>query len=144
MKNLYILLLIIVTSISCNSSKQTIQKEATANLIENDTIKISGPNLEYDIIIIEPGFNYWLKSVAKPEGYYNQSYLENKNTFYVSEWNNRVNQPSRHSQNLYEMAINYQSGTDYGYEVNYKLYNYFIYFQNTYKQNLLGGRVPIN
>ena len=31
-----------------------------------------------------------------------------------------------------------QQGIDYGYDVNYKLYNYFIYFQLTYKQQLTG------
>ena len=70
--------------------------------------------------------------------------LENKNIFYVQAWNDRVLQPQRFSPNLYEMQINYQQSIDYGYEVNYKLYNYFIYFQNKYKQNLLGGRVPVN
>ncbi len=46
--------------------------------------------------------------------------------------------------NLYELQIDYQSNIDYGYDVNYKLYNYFVYFQNRYKQNLLGGRIPPN
>ena len=36
------------------------------------------------------------------------------------------------------MQIDYQAHIDYGYEVNYKLYNYFIYFQIQYKQRLAG------
>jgi hypothetical protein len=49
------------------------------------------------------------------------------------EWN-RVLQPSL-QWNLYEMTINYNQNIDYGYEVNYLIYNYMVYFQNTYKQN---------
>ena len=70
-----------------------------------------------------------------------QTYLENRNIIYVSEWNSRVLQPQRFNPNLYEMQIDYRQGIDYGYEVNYKLYNYFIYFQLKYKQQL-AGRVP--
>jgi len=50
-------------------------------------------------------------------------------------------QPQRFDPNLYELQIDYQQGIDYGYEVNYKLYNYFIYFQLTYKQRL-GPFIP--
>ncbi len=47
-------------------------------------------------------------------------------------------QPHNFNPNLYEMRIDYDPSIDYGYEVNYKLYNYFIYFQLTYKQKLTG------
>ncbi len=110
----------------------------------SDTIKISSPDLGYDIIIIEQGFNIWLETQAKPKSYYNQNFLENKNQRLVREWNARVLNPIQYSSQLYEMQINYQSGIDYGYDLNYKLYNYFIFFQNKYKQNLLGTRVPLN
>ena len=39
-------------------------------------------------------------------------------------------------RSLYELRIDYDTRTDYGYEVNYKLYNYFVYFQMKYKQQL--------
>jgi type IV pilus biogenesis protein CpaD/CtpE len=144
MKNIIAIIIITLFCFSCNSSRKTIKQDFTQQVKDNDTVTISSNSLEYDIIIIEPGFNTWLNSIAKLEGFYTKSYLEQKNSFYVTAWNTRVNQPNQFSQNLYEMQINYQSGLDYGYELNYKLYNYFIYFQNTYKQNLLGGRVPIN
>jgi hypothetical protein len=37
------------------------------------------------------------------------------------------------------MTINYEYGIDYGYEVNYLIYNYMIYFQNTNNQRLFGN-----
>ncbi|MFD1613653.1 DUF6146 family protein [Gelatiniphilus marinus] len=122
------------TSKPINSQKNITEKELAA--ANNDTVTIANDKLEYEITIIEPGFNYWLASRAKPEGYYSQQFLENRNHQYVVEWNQRVLQPQRFNPNLYEMQIDYQPGIDYGYEVNYKLYNYFIYFQLTYKQQL--------
>lgn len=143
MKPFLYILLVGGLLIGCNSSKtiNSNTKKDTVNVVENDTVSIANADLEYEIIIIEPGFNTWLASTAKPEGYYSQSYLETKNLFYVQQWNNRVLQPSRYNQNLYEMQIDYRAGIDYGYEVNYKLYNYFVYFQLTYNQRL-GGSVP--
>ncbi|MCI4443875.1 MAG: hypothetical protein JHC39_10295 [Lentimicrobium sp.] len=109
---------------------------------QNDTIRIANDSLQYEVIIIDPGFSTWLVTRAYPRGYHTQSYMENKNIFYVSEWNLRVLQPQRYDPNLYEMTINYDPNIDYGYEVNYLIYNYMIYFQNTYKQKL-NGYVPM-
>ncbi|QDO95074.1 hypothetical protein FNB79_14205 [Formosa sediminum] len=139
MKNIFYILLITICCIGCNTSKKNIQKATnseTLNLTKNDTVRIENDSLEYEIIIIEPGFNSWLKSTAKPEGYYTQQYLETKNYMLVTEWNNRVSNPQRFDPNLYELRIDYRPNIDYGYEVNYKMYNYFIYFQLKYKQRL--------
>ena len=141
MKNLAFAACIILIVYSCTTSKKTVEADNSSAQI-GDTIKITSDKTEYEIIIIEPGFNVWLNTTARPEGFYNQTYLENKNIFYVQAWNNRVLQPQRYNPNLYEMQIDYRQNIDYGYELNYKLYNYFIYFQNKYNQNLLGGRVP--
>lgn len=109
--------------------------------VEGDTIEISSSKTEYEIIIIEPGFNTWFRSLAKPEGYYSQSYFETRNLIYVTNWNQRVLDPNAFDPTLYEMQINYNQNIDYGYEVNYKLYYYFIYFQRKYRQRL-GPFVP--
>lgn len=130
---------------NCGTTKDSLSisnDEKTAfEQIEGDTITISSDKTEYEIIIIEPGFNTWLNSIAKPEGYYSQSFLENRNYLMVIEWNQRVIQPSRFNPNLYELQIDYSQNIDYGYEVNYKLYNYFIYFQRKYNQRL-GPFIP--
>lgn len=105
----------------------------------NDTIRIANDSLEYEILIIEPGFESWLVTQPK-RGFYGQSLLESKNRSFVSEYNNRVLQPNRYSRNLYGEQINYDPAVDYGYEVNYLLYNYFVYFQDRYNQKFIGGR----
>lgn len=108
---------------------------------QNDTIRIANDELQYEVIIIDPGFSSWLASMAHSRSYHSQSFLENKNRIYITEWNRRVLQTQQYSFNLYEMTINYEPFIDYGYEVNYLIYNYMIYFQNTYKQKL-NGYVP--
>jgi len=133
-----LLLCITVAFYSCNSTKQTSTPNEEIAVSDQDTVRIANEELEYEIIIIEPGFNVWLVSTARPEGYYSQSFLESRNLLYVAEWNRRVINGTQYDPSLYEMQIDYQQGIDYGYEVNYKLYNYFIYFQRRYKQKLAG------
>lgn len=144
MKNsLYLLALVLgLILISCTAQKTSIKQQKDLNSNVNDTIKIANDDLEYEVIIIDPGFSTWLNSMAQPRGFYTQSYLETKNQLYVNEWNNRFLQPQRYSRDLYEMSIDYDSNIDYGYEVNYLIYNYMIYFQNNYRQRLF-GRVPL-
>ena len=130
---------IVATMVYCSTTKNNAVAKKTHT--ETDTIKIVNEEEEYEIIIIDPGFNSWLVSRAKPKGFYSQQFLENKNYQYVTTWNIRVNNPSRYSRDLYGMNIDYQPNIDYGYEVNYLLFNYFIYFQQTYRQRLAGGNI---
>jgi hypothetical protein len=144
-KYLYILILLLVIVACSTVSKNTVTANTpvhTPKVAVNDTVRIANDSLEYEVIIIDNGFSTWLASTALPRNYYSLTYLENKNYLYVTEWNNRVLQPQRYSPNLYEMTIDYRPNIHYGYEVNYLIYNYMIYFQNTYKQKL-GGYVPI-
>ena len=129
----------------CGSSQKSLgispEESQVFKQQEADTVEISDPESNYEIIIIEPGFDYWLRTMARPRGYYTQSFLETRNRLYVTEWNNRVIWPRRYDPLLYELQINYDPLVDYGYEVNYKLYNYFIYFQRKYGQRL-GPFIP--
>ena len=141
-KSIYIIAVIICVIVGCSTSKSVVVEKEKPTGIKSDTIRIANDKLEYEVIIIDPGFSSWLASNAQPRNYHSQSYLESKNQIWISEWNNRVLQPMRYSPNLYEMTIDYTPSIDYGYEVNYLIYNYLVYFQNTYKQKLF-GYVPL-
>jgi hypothetical protein len=136
----FLMAMILLFITSCSTQKQALdisnEEQALFDSKEEQPVEIKDEKTEYEIIIIEPGFNTWLLSIAKPEGYYSQSFLENRNAILVMNWNQRVLQPNVYNPNLYEMQINYDPNIDYGYEVNYKLYNYFIYFQRKYNQRL--------
>lgn len=142
MKNsIYIAAFFFCLIIGCNSSKSTMKSADRPLATQKDTVRIANDSLEYEVIIIDPGFSTWLASMALPRNFHSLTYLENKNQIYVNEWNRRAIQPQRYN-NLYEMTIDYDPNIRYGYEVNYLIYNYMIYFQNTFKQKL-GGYVPI-
>jgi len=132
----FIIVLILIASCKSYNTNQTINNENKNSLVQSDTVYINSDENDYEIIIIEPGFNTWLASTARPEGYYSQEFLESRNAIFVQSWNQRNMQPQTYDPNLYELRIDYDTRTDYGYEINYKLYNYFIYFQLTYKQKL--------
>ncbi|MFY7811776.1 MAG: DUF6146 family protein [Flavobacterium sp.] len=101
---------------------------------KNDTLRIANDSLEYELIIIEPGFNGWLASRPQQRGFYTQNFLEARNRVWVLTYNNRVFQ----NPALYHNTIDYQQHINYGYEVNFLLYHYLLYFQQRYQQNLGG------
>ncbi len=122
----------------CNTGKPAMGVKNPDKITKNDTIRIANDSLEYEIIIIEPGFSSWLLS-QPPKGYYGISYLETKNQIWTTEYNTRVRGIGA-NRNLYEQEINYDPFIRYGLDVNYLLYNYFVYFQKTYNQKFIGGR----
>lgn len=139
MKNFIYFLIIGLLIIGCSTTKNTsTKKEGTASYTKNDTIRIANDELQYEVIIIDPGFSGWLVSRAQPRNYYTQSYMETRNRIWVANWNINVN--SVRNRNLFEMSINYDNHIDYGYEVNYLLFNYLTYFQIT--NNIQLGGFP--
>ncbi|MFD0962512.1 DUF6146 family protein [Pseudofulvibacter geojedonensis] len=126
---IFSLLLTFFIFISCGNTKEVLSAK------EDDKVVIKNEELEYEIIIIEPGFNSWL-ATQPTQDFFSQETLEIRNNRWVVEWNSRVLQPQRFNPNLYEMQIDYQPQIDYGKEVNYKLFMYFRYFQQKYQQRL--------
>ncbi len=135
MKALISILVISLVLFSCNSGKTTIKSDSYSKnqSTKTDTIRIANDELEYEILIIEIGFDSWLET-QPPMGHHGLSFLESKNRMFVLEYNNRVFKDR--TRKLYEAEINYDSTVSYGLEVNYLLYNYFKYFQQKYKQKL--------
>ena len=138
MKKVIFFIFSVVLLIHCASLKNKTNINKTNPSIVGDTIKISNEELEYEVVIIDAGFNSWFYGNARPRGYYSQSYLEARNRAWVITYNQRAMQPMNFNPNLYMMSIDYQSNIDYGYEVNYMLFNYLVYFQQVNKQNLDG------
>ena len=125
MKKYFILVFGLILLFSCGTKKTSVDRSTS----KNDTIRIANDELEYEVIIIDPGFNGWLPSYARPRNYYTQNFMEQRNQVWVNQWNQNVNSGQR--PDLFEMSINYDPNTDYGYEVNYLLFNYLTYFQLT-------------
>ena len=132
----FVVIIALIASCSSYNTSQVIDHDSKDSLVKSDTISISSDETDYEIIIIEPGFNQWLISTARPRGFHSQQFFEGRNILFVQAWNQRNMQPQVYDPNLYELSIDYDVHTDYGYEVNYLLYNYFIYFQLKYNQRL--------
>lgn len=123
---------------SCGTPNKAFVKN---NDQKEEPVRIANDSLEYEIIIFDIGFNNYLNSIARPMGFYEQSFLEARNIVYVTEWNIRAMNPTRYDPNIYENVIDYQPHIDYGMEVNYKLYNYFQFAQRKYNMRLASFRV---
>jgi hypothetical protein len=99
--------------------------------VKSDTIAVD--SVEYELIILDSGFEIWLATKPSKE-FYSKEYYEQKNRLYVSEWNQRY--LTSGNKGLYESYIDYDFTIDYGVDLNYKLYYYFRYFEETNKIKL--------
>ena len=139
MKILYsiiVMLLIHSLSQSCGPSKEKKDDYDEIKTENQDTVTIENEKYEFKVIVFDPKFSGWLAAYARPRGYYSESFLKERNRLYVMEWNMRVLRPEQYDSSLYGFSIDYDFREDYGYEVNYLLYNYFVFFQQTYNQRL--------
>ena len=72
MKTLLYTALVLLFIVGCTSNK-TISAADTPNksvAIKNDTVRIANDSLEYEVIIIDPGFTSWLAGRTYPRNYY--------------------------------------------------------------------------
>lgn len=120
---------------NCASTKSS-QKTASTSAQEKDTIVIKNDSLNYELVILDYGFESWLKSKSQRRDF-GIKYLEQKNENYVFEYNSRVRNSRGYDENLYQFIIEYDPEVNYGYDVNYMLYHYFLFFEEKYNQNLM-------
>ena len=135
MKKLFFILPLFLMLYSCTTSEKTAMNNQNKYSAESDTVRIANDDVEYEIIIIDNGFNRFLQ-MQPSQDFYTQSVLEQRNQRYVREWNIRAMNPTSYNPQIYEMRIDYDPNIDYGMEVNYLLYQYFQYVIEVYGQNL--------
>jgi len=138
MKKYYFIAVILFIVFSCASKKAANFDKTLSN---SDTIRIANDALEYEVLIIDVGFSGWLAGYARPRNFYNQNYMEQRNLIWINQWNQNV--VSGRSRELFEMTINFDSNIDYGYEVNYLIFNYLTYFQITNNIQLGGFKARL-
>lgn len=62
---------------------------------------------------------------AQPKSMFTESSLKARNQLLVTEWNNRFY--SGVNPNFYEVAIDYDPKENYGFDFEYRLYQFFAY-----------------
>ncbi len=126
MKQLFISLVVCTIAWSCTTS----QKDITT---KNNTL-VKSDSTEYEITIIDPGFDQWYMMRYSPANDMSNEIYKIKNLFAVSNWNDYFNR-GKYSR-VINSYIHYNSFTDYGIDVNRKLYWYFVYIEETSRISL--------
>ncbi len=99
----------------------------------NETAKISAGTIdstEYELIIMDAPYDSFLATQPSKE-FYSNKYYRNWNIQYVTEWNIRHSNPLRYGD-FYQTQIDYSPHIDYGIDLNYQLYNYFLFIEKEY------------
>ncbi len=124
MKHLLFLLIMMIVITNCATTKSSMADNSTSVSFENDSTG-------YDLIVLDPQFDTFIQVEARPINFYSNEYYQAWNVRYTNEWNSRHNNPSRYGT-FYSTYIDYSPTIDYGIELNYKLYNYFLYIEKKY------------
>jgi hypothetical protein len=118
---------------SCTPGKQISKTPPKPEKIE--LVANGQDSTEYELVIIDPGFQSWFDMNRKPVWYYTKDYLASWNYQYVVAWNARVRDPlfaQSRANNPFILEIDYRPAVDYGIDLNYKLYHYFKYIEATW------------
>jgi len=126
-------LLPVLLFFSCTAGVKT-------GISEMPNMSTSEDDEEWDVVVSDPQYDIFLKTIAKPENYYDIDYYRYWNRLNVDEWNRRATNPFSYNPDIYLMTIDYDSKTDYGLKFEYKLYNFFTYMKWKYKVDLGFGR----
>lgn len=124
-----VLLVVVVLFAGCKTAYGPGEKTRGENIITKNE-----DSDKYEVIIIDPGFDRWFSINSKPMNFHTLSYYEQQNRRYVQAWNEKVDQQAAYHTVDYpfENHIYYDTSIDYGLELNYKLYYYFKYIEETY------------
>ena len=128
MKNLLSLLLILVFAISCASHKNQIKFSETTPSQENDST-------QYELVVFDPNFETWYTLKDNPAMYHSQSYYEVWNRQYVLAWN--LHAMDFRANKFFETIVGYEFDVDYGFQLNHKLFHYFMYVEHVLKIPIL-------
>ncbi|MBP0611976.1 hypothetical protein J8J42_02815 [Chryseobacterium sp. cx-311] len=125
MKKILFFLILTIFTLNCASQSATADKgSATMKPEKND-------EGEWDIIVLDSQYDYFMTAIAKPKSMYTESDLKSRNRILVSEWNSYF--LSGRYRNIIESSIDYDPNENYGLNFEYKLYQVFAYVNWKYK-----------
>ena len=130
MKKLALFLVLLMNIAACTSRTPEPRREMSAIKPEKND------DGEWDLVVIDDRFDYFMSAIAKPVSQYSESYLKTKNAMLVSEWNGHY-YSGRHRDAI-ESSIDYNPQENYGLNFEYKLYQVFAYVQWRYGLKLNG------
>jgi hypothetical protein len=129
----WILFLIVLVSgfFACRTQKHAI------NIESNQPEAESVDSVEYVLETFDAKFETWYALHNSPSQYRSKSYYEGWNQRYVSAWNYNASDPGKNW--FFEPVVGYDPTIDYGFELNHKLFYYFMYVENVLKIEIMQG-----
>ncbi len=127
MKKLMFLFVLMLAFAACNSQKKAVKN----GVKEKVEIAADEDSTQYELIVMDPGYETFLATQPYPKEYYSDDYYRNWNNQYVIEWNYRHDHPDIYGD-FYETSIDYRPSVDYGLDLNYRLYQYFQFIEQKY------------
>lgn len=124
----YLIVLLFIFACSTQKKAQINQNDAEPN-VEDST--------EYDVEMFDGKFDSWYQRYQTPANYRQQSYYESWNNQYVIMWNSKASSSS--GKFPFDPVVGYVPNEDYGFELNHKLYHYFMYVENVLKIRIMPG-----
>lgn len=127
MKTWIVCIFSLLIGLGCSTQQAVTIQEKTAEAEED--------SVSYELVVFDTGFETWFITRAKPANFHEQHYYEFWNKRYVQAWNYHE-MGYRHAR-LIDGNINYDFNTDYGLEINHKLFYYFMYVENVLRIPLI-------
>ncbi|HEY5592820.1 MAG TPA: DUF6146 family protein, partial [Paludibacter sp.] len=124
MKTLSILGLLMIVISACTSQKAIVKINSNQQALVNDSIV-------YELLVSDPQFETWFVTNYSSAKDHSESYYHDWNNQYVTDWNYHF--MIGHLPDVFENYIDYDYNTDYGIELNRKLYYYFRYVETYLK-----------
>ncbi len=118
MKPAFYFTALLILAAACHSNKP---------ITTTDIAELPEDSVSYELLVLDPGFESWYLLHNQPSKYHVQAYYEDWNQRYVDAWNyGRIGY--KHTQ-LIHGYIDYNPSEDYGFEINHKLFYYFMYVE---------------
>jgi hypothetical protein len=121
------LLLYAILSITVYAQKEKEQVRMKVN-------KMSDDSTSYELLVTDTGFESWFLTVQVDQ--YTPDFYHLKNIQYVDNWNNLF-MSQENNGGLITSRIEYDPSAKYPFELESKLYWYFVYFEETNHIKLL-------
>ena len=116
---------------ACRVQKQAVNIESIRPETE------SQDSVEYVLETFDTKFEAWYAFYNSPSRYRSKEYYESWNHRYVSAWNYNASDPRKNW--FFEHIIGYDPTIDYGFELNHKLFYYFLYVENVLNIEIMTG-----
>ncbi len=133
MFRLSIIIVLFIAVASCKS----VQNNTGSTTDHSTKVKIEeSDSVEYELIVFDPTFETYIQTLPYPMDYYSEDYYKSWNMRYVEVWNYRHSNPLQFGD-FYDTIIYYDAQTDYGVDLNFRLYHYFLFIEKRYGITLI-------